>query len=102
MTERVTEIDLHAYVDDQLDIARRVEVEAYLQDHPDTAAMVMRDLKLRDEIRLFLAAEEVPGPAAKTIALSRELGRRLKRRSWGFRIRRSEERRVGKECRSRW
>ena len=37
---RVTEQDLHAYVDDQLDHARRAEIEAYLQITPAEAAKV--------------------------------------------------------------
>ncbi len=36
----IGEMDLHAYVDAQLDVARRAEVEAYLAAHPDVAALV--------------------------------------------------------------
>lgn len=36
----IGEIDLHAYVDGQLDPARRAEVEAYLAAHPEAAALV--------------------------------------------------------------
>lgn len=36
----ITEIDLHAHVDGQLDAARRAEVEAYLAAHPEAAAQV--------------------------------------------------------------
>jgi anti-sigma factor RsiW len=36
----IGEIDLHAYVDGQLDAARRAEVEAYLAAHPEAAATV--------------------------------------------------------------
>lgn len=36
----ITELDLHAHVDGQLDAARRAEVEAYLAAHPDAAAQV--------------------------------------------------------------
>ncbi|HJV87822.1 MAG TPA: anti-sigma factor [Noviherbaspirillum sp.] len=36
----ITEIDLHAYVDGQLDAARRAEVEAYLAAHPEAVAEV--------------------------------------------------------------
>ncbi|KPF43429.1 anti-sigma factor family protein [Rhizobium sp. G187] len=51
----VIESDLHAYVDDQLDVARRIEVEAYLSENPSIAAKVMADLRVRDELRLALA-----------------------------------------------
>jgi len=52
----VTDADLDAYVDDQLDVARRIEVEAFLSARPDTAARIMADLRMRDELRLALAA----------------------------------------------
>lgn len=55
----VLESDLHAYVDDQLDVARRIEVEAYLSENPATAAKVMADLRVRDELRLALARRPV-------------------------------------------
>ena len=58
MGEHITEADLQAYVDGQLDMASRVEVEAYLQAHPEAAARVMEQLKLSDEVRLFLAEDE--------------------------------------------
>ena len=51
----VTDADLDAYVDDQLDVARRIEVEAFLSVRPETAARVMSDLRTRDELRLALA-----------------------------------------------
>ena len=51
----VTDADLDAYVDDQLDASRCIEVEAYLSNKPDAAARVMSDLRTRDELRLALA-----------------------------------------------
>lgn len=51
----ITETDLHAYIDDQLSVQRRVEVEAHLSRHPEMAARVMSDLRGRDELRLALA-----------------------------------------------
>lgn len=36
----ITEIDLHAYVDGQLETSRRAEVEAFLAAHPDVVAEV--------------------------------------------------------------
>ena len=41
----VTDTDLDAYVDDQLDVTRRIEVEAFLSTRPETAARVMSDLR---------------------------------------------------------
>jgi anti-sigma factor RsiW len=40
MTDTVHEHELHAYVDDALTAARRLEVEAWLASHPDDAARV--------------------------------------------------------------
>ena len=78
----VTEADLHAYVDGQLDPERRVEVEAHLGAHPDEAARVMEGLRLRDELRLFLAGEagEAWPPAPETVAMGRRLARALRLR----------------------
>ncbi len=49
--EPITEIDLDAYVDDQLDTDRRIEVQDYLSTHPDEAMRVMADLRVRDMLR---------------------------------------------------
>ncbi|TPN59978.1 anti-sigma factor [Mesorhizobium sp. B1-1-4] len=51
----VTDADLDAYVDDQLDVSRRIEVEAFLSARPEAAARVMSDLRMRDELRVALA-----------------------------------------------
>ncbi len=51
----ITDADLQAYVDEQLDVARRIEVEAWLSRNPAAAARVMSDLRTRDELRLALA-----------------------------------------------
>lgn len=64
--------DIDAYVDDQLDTARRIEVEAYLSEHPDIAAKVMADLSIRGELRLALAT--VPSHGRRE---TREAARRL-------------------------
>ncbi|WP_137388235.1 anti-sigma factor family protein [Rhodoligotrophos defluvii] len=51
----ITEADFDAYVDDQLPVERRIEVEAYLARTPAAAARVMADLRARDELRLALS-----------------------------------------------
>jgi anti-sigma factor RsiW len=53
--EPITDVDLHAYVDDELPLVRRIEVEACICHHPQKAARVMADLRIRDELRLALA-----------------------------------------------
>lgn len=46
----ITDADLHAYVDDQLNPARRREVEAYLAENPDAATQVTDYLRLDEAI----------------------------------------------------
>ncbi|MFC5069376.1 anti-sigma factor family protein [Flaviflagellibacter deserti] len=50
--ERVGDAELHAYVDGQLDVAGRLEVEDHLSRHPELAARVMSDMRARDALRL--------------------------------------------------
>ncbi|THV20251.1 anti-sigma factor family protein [Peteryoungia ipomoeae] len=68
----VIDADLHAYVDDQLDVSRRIDVEAYLSESPESAAKVMADLRIRDELRLALA-----GSASTPHQDTREAARQL-------------------------
>lgn len=73
MTEAdpITEADLHGYVDNQLNLNRRVEVEAYLSEMPQMAMRVMKDLRLRDELRLAVAEEPVLASASTSDAARR-------------------------------
>lgn len=75
----ILEADLHAYVDDELDVARRIEVEAYLSERPAAAAQVMADLRVRDELRMALA-DQKPRPRAQTREAARRLESVLARR----------------------
>ncbi|MER9716421.1 anti-sigma factor [Mesorhizobium sp. M0219] len=76
LRDPVTNTDLDSYVDDQLDVARRIEVEAFLSARPEAAARVMSDLRTRDELRLALAASTgMARPATTEVA--RRLGRGL-------------------------
>lgn len=83
----ITECDLQAYVDDQLDAAGRLEVADYLVRHPNEAARVLADLSFRDAMRA-LAGEEAGTAAAPALAeearrLDAMLGRRrLLARLW--------------------
>jgi anti-sigma factor RsiW len=45
----ITDAELHAYVDQRLDPARRAEVEAYLEANPDAAARV-RDYRAQNDL----------------------------------------------------
>ncbi|TPK49821.1 anti-sigma factor [Mesorhizobium sp. B2-5-4] len=78
LVDPVTDADLDAYVDDQLDVARRIEVEAFLSARPEAAARVMSDLRTRDELRVALAGSEGmarPATADAARRLERGLGR---------------------------
>ncbi|MCO6048955.1 anti-sigma factor [Mesorhizobium sp. RP14(2022)] len=74
----VVQADLDAYVDDQLDAARRIAVEAHLAARPEEAARVMSDLRNRDELRLALAVPQ-PGARPSTTEAARRLERGLRR-----------------------
>ncbi|TPL94941.1 anti-sigma factor [Mesorhizobium sp. B2-3-12] len=78
LVDPVTDADLDAYVDDQLDVTRRIEVEAFLSARPETAARVMLDLRTRDELRVALAGSKGmarPATADAARRLERGLGR---------------------------
>ncbi|MDM9624604.1 anti-sigma factor [Rhizobium sp. S152] len=70
----IIDTDLDAYVDGELGVARRIEVESYLSEHPDIAAKVMADLSVKGELRLALAGESAFGRAD-----TRDAARRLER-----------------------
>lgn len=70
----VIDTDLDAYVDGELPVARRVEVESYLSEHPEIAAKVMADMSIRGELRMALAGE-----SHVLRAETREAARRLER-----------------------
>lgn len=73
----VSDDDLQAYVDDQLDVARRIDVEAYLSANPAAASRVMADLRTRDELRLALAETPRSASAATARLATAEAARRL-------------------------
>ncbi|TIX54012.1 MAG: anti-sigma factor, partial [Mesorhizobium sp.] len=61
--------------DDQLDVARRIEVEAFLSARPEAAARVMSDLRTRDELRVALAgSKSMARPATADAARRLERG----------------------------
>lgn len=76
--ETIDPLELAAYVDDQLDVSRRIEIEHWLSLHPEDAARVMTDLRMRDELRLALAATPAQSSPATT-DLTRRLQGRLDR-----------------------
>lgn len=87
MTDPITEGDLHAFVDDQLEIERRIEVEDHLSRHPEIAAGVAGDMRRRDALRLAFP----PSPARPSVPIleaARRLERGLAWRWLTFRLRR--------------
>jgi anti-sigma factor RsiW len=87
MSDPITEADLLAYVDDQLDPSRRIEVEEHLARDPDAAARIMADLKDRDSLRLIHAAP-LPRPAEPILVAATRLERALAWRELGLKLRR--------------
>jgi anti-sigma factor RsiW len=76
MSSAVSDADLNAYVDNQLDMVRRLAVEEYLAGNPHLAAQVMADLRTRDALQLLLRApmRAAEGP---TIAAAERLQHRF-------------------------
>lgn len=68
----ITETDLDSYVDEQLPVERRIEVEAYLARNPEVAAQVMADLCARDSLRLMFDEVSATGAPA-TVGAARKL-----------------------------
>lgn len=88
MIDPITETDLEAYVDGQLDAMRRLDVEVHLAEHPDDAARVMADLRDRDALRE--AYMQVTGPEPLRLhAAARRLDRSIAWRNVGARLRRA-------------
>jgi anti-sigma factor RsiW len=71
----ITDLDLMAYADGQLDAARRQTVEAHLAATPDDAAMVDAIIAQNADLRLALAGiAEEPVPERLKAVLEREPG----------------------------
>ncbi len=61
--ETVTDADLHAYVDDQLDAERRARVEAYVAEHPEARQRIADYRNLNQDLRaLFAPVRDEPLP----------------------------------------
>lgn len=76
----ITDLDIDAYIDGELDAVRRMEVENHLARHPDVASRVMADLSMRSALRLVFNDGQSAPIAIRKAALS--LGQRLRRRRW--------------------
>lgn len=58
MTDEPADLELHAYIDNELDDAGRFIVETHLATHPALAARVMGDLSARTGLRLLARRKE--------------------------------------------
>jgi anti-sigma factor RsiW len=86
MIDPITEEELHAYVDSQLDPARCVEIEEYLARNPALAARMMADMHARHLLRLAFDAGGAR-PSAETIDAARRLDRAFAWRRVSLRLR---------------
>ena len=89
MTDPITETDLHAFVDGQLEVTRRIEVEDYLAGHPEVAALVMADLRTRDALALAFGGGLPSRPPERVMEAARRLERGLVWRRIGLRLQRA-------------
>lgn len=88
MTDPITDDDLIAFIDGQLDPMRRIDVEAHLAAQPETAARVMAQMHDRDALRASFDPAPGPGPD-RNVALARRLDRTLRWRRVGARLKRA-------------
>jgi anti-sigma factor RsiW len=82
--DRITELDLMAFVDDQVDDLQRREIEAWLAGHPAEAARVMRDLSDRTALRLAFA--QTAAPPSPTLAALATQGFAVSSLPWQRRV----------------
>ncbi|MCJ2070140.1 anti-sigma factor [Methylobacterium sp. J-030] len=88
MIDPITDDDLIAFVDGQIDPMRRLDVEAHLAADPASAARVMAEMHDRDALRACF--ERVPGPGPdRTVALARRFDRNLRWRRVASRLKRA-------------
>lgn len=89
--EPVTEAEIQAYLDGELDLHRRLAVESHLAGNPEAAHVFMEDLRLKTSLRLLATDIEDAPPTmlAAAARLSARLGEtpaRSFRNLWGGRV----------------
>src|SRR3954454_20194258 len=89
MTDLITETDLHAFIDGQLEVARRIEVEDYLAGQPEIAVRVMADMQARDALALAFSSGPATRPPERVMEAARQLERGLVWRRVGLRLQRA-------------
>lgn len=88
MIDPITDSDLSAFVDGQLDAMRRLDVEAHLAVHPQAAARVMAEMRDRDALRACFGTVGGAG-SERNLVLARRLDRSLRWRRVGARLKRA-------------
>ncbi len=82
-SEPVQDFELDAYLDNELDLRRRIAVEDHLARNPDAAARVMADMRTQSTLRLL--AELRSEPARPLTDAGKALSRKLATRGWARR-----------------
>ncbi|QGY02184.1 anti-sigma factor [Methylobacterium mesophilicum SR1.6/6] len=88
MMDPITDDDLIAFVDGQIDPMRRLEVEAHLANDPASAARVMAEMHDRDALRACFTPVLGPGPD-RNVVLARRFDRNLRWRRVASRLKRA-------------
>lgn len=73
--DRVTDAEIDAYLDGELDLQRRLDVEDHLAHTPDAAAQAMADLRNRTALRL--AQDGAGAPPLALVEAANKLSQRL-------------------------
>jgi len=81
----ISEADLHGYLDGELSLERRAEVEAYLAAHPEQAARVAEYHNLTLTLHRLFDSEDMPANP-KIDAMTDDLVRALRRRRTARRL----------------
>lgn len=81
----ISEADLHGYLDGELSVERRAEVEAYLATHPEQAARVAEYHNLTLTLHRLFDCEETP-ENQKIESMTEDLVRSLRRRRTARRL----------------
>src|ERR1700752_708681 len=80
----ITEDDLHGFVDQLLDSARRSEVQTYLDDHPEIAARIAAFSRQREALRIA-AAPIADEPIPPKLNLRHLMEGRRRSQAWSWR-----------------
>lgn len=88
MRDRVSEIEIDAYLDGELDPERRLAVEDHLARCPEAAARMLADMRARTALRIAHAESSDPSPEMVATAdrLSARLAGGERRRMHGARL----------------